>query len=107
MNATKNHHFARAVSRSASRNGMIGLSAMSFHTRNANSNAMKIRIFERSQIAIFLRVCFTSTAGTGTWTGGGGGGGAATDRARRCSCQLFFLICHESTTASISLRCCR
>ncbi len=54
---------------------MIGLSAMSFHTRKANSNAMKMRIFERSQNASFLRVCFTSTAGTGTWTGGGGGGG--------------------------------
>ena len=54
---------------------MIGLSAMSFHVRNANSSAMTIRIFERSHIAIFLRVRFTSASGTGTCTGGGGGGG--------------------------------
>ena len=55
---------------------MIGLSAMSFQVRNANSSAMTIRIFVRSHIAIFLRVRFTSASGTGTCTGGGGGGGA-------------------------------
>src|SRR5262249_53688094 len=59
----KSHHFEKASSSKASRNGSNGLSAMSAQTKNQNSAVRSRRYLIRSQNASGLRVGRSSSRG--------------------------------------------